>query len=265
MYGYVYLTYLPQTDKFYIGQHKASQFDETYYGSGVSFVKDFKNTPKCDAKRIIIQECMTAEELNKAEEYWIDIYDAVNSSEFYNVSKGSTGLPYNRGLKFMYNQTTDDVIMVPECLISSFEAEGYRRGNRPRNSLQLQHMSDAKKKLTVMTDDNVVIYVKEEDIPVYLEKGYRKGRIATRPNQKEENRRWMHKDDKSVLVAQDNVNTYLEQGFKYGRSKFKQFVRKAPQYNCSKIGVSKDGKLKYINPDELEYYLSQGYVKGKGK
>ena len=166
MYGYVYLTYLPQTDKFYIGQHQASQFDETYYGSGVSFVKDFKNTPKCDAKRIVIQECMTAEELNKAEEYWIDIYDAVNSSEFYNVSKGSTGLPYNRGLKFMYNQTTDDVIMVPECLIPNFEAEGYRRGNRPRNSLQLQHMSDAKKKLTVMTDDNVVIYVKEEDIPV---------------------------------------------------------------------------------------------------
>ena len=43
MFGYVYkITHIP-SGKFYIGQHKATEFDENYWGSG-RIIKDYIKT-----------------------------------------------------------------------------------------------------------------------------------------------------------------------------------------------------------------------------
>lgn len=263
MYGYVYLTYIPTYDKFYIGQHKSPTFDKNYFGSGVQFLEAAKSVDKSEINCILIQECQSKEELNAAEQYWIDIYDAVNSPDFYNVSPGGVNCVYNVGLRFVFNEETQQNLMVPEALVPYFEEKGFRRGCKPRTPQQIQNLSDAKKQLVVMTNDEDVIYCKKDQVANYIDKGYRKGRIPTRPDQKKENRKWMNKDGISVMIPEKDIPEKLQQGYVFGRTKFSHYDRRKPAHNKDKVGISKDGKLCYVDKEEVAEYLAKGYVIGK--
>ena len=73
-----------------------------------------------------------------------------------------------------------------------------------------------------------------------------KGRITTRPNQKEEKRKWMNKDGVSIMVKQDDIQKFIDEGYEFGRVKFSKFQRKAPAHNKGKKQVVIDSHLKYV-------------------
>lgn len=88
MYGYIYLTTNLINDKKYIGQHRSPVFDEKYKGSGKHFCRAIKKYGWDNFVCEIIETCDSIDELNQREEYWIAYYNAVESSEYYNISRG---------------------------------------------------------------------------------------------------------------------------------------------------------------------------------
>ena len=63
--------------------------------------------------------------------------------------------------------------------------------------------------------------------------------------------RWMFKDNVTIPVPEELTQRYLDEGYKFGRA--------INIHNQGKIGVHKDGVNKYIQPNELDYYLDNGW------
>jgi hypothetical protein len=70
--------------KKYIGRH--SKEDANYLGSGRLLKQAIAKYGRENFSKQIIEECQTIEQLRECEYYWIAFHDAVNSSEFYNMS-----------------------------------------------------------------------------------------------------------------------------------------------------------------------------------
>lgn len=60
-------------------------------GSGITLKNAIEKYGKENFKKEIIEECSSKEELDKREIYWINYYNAVQSTQFYNISKGGDG------------------------------------------------------------------------------------------------------------------------------------------------------------------------------
>lgn len=86
---HVYLTTNKVTGKKYIGY--STRNDTSYFGSGALILNAIKKYGKHNFEKIILEECLTIEEVSLAERKWIEYYDAVNSREFYNLSEGGYG------------------------------------------------------------------------------------------------------------------------------------------------------------------------------
>ena len=91
MYGFIYVTENLITGQKYIGQKKYIKGWEHYLGSGVRLKNSISKYGRENFKRTIIEECETKELLDKREKYYIELYNAVNSDEYYNIAKGGDG------------------------------------------------------------------------------------------------------------------------------------------------------------------------------
>ncbi len=90
MYGFIYLTTNKINGKKYIGMCKNTH-REKYIGSGKLLKQAIKKYGKENFDRIILQECGTLAELSECEIYWIKFYNAVEDSNFYNLTSGGFG------------------------------------------------------------------------------------------------------------------------------------------------------------------------------
>ena len=97
MYGYIYETTNLVNGKKYIGQRKYG-LQEPYLGSGKYLKLAFKKYGKENFSKRIICEGDSKKTLNALERLYISTYDAMNSSEYYNIcSGGQGGMPNNKG------------------------------------------------------------------------------------------------------------------------------------------------------------------------
>ena len=86
---YIYLTTNLINGKKYIGQHKGD-IDDSYLGSGTLISKAIKCYGKENFSKAILQLCDTREEADQWERYYIDLFNAVEDSNFYNLQEGGT-------------------------------------------------------------------------------------------------------------------------------------------------------------------------------
>ena len=86
---YIYITTNLINNKKYIGQHKG-QINDSYLGSGTNILKAIKKYGKNNFKKEILKLCSTREEADAWEKYYIELYDAVNNDNFYNLQEGGS-------------------------------------------------------------------------------------------------------------------------------------------------------------------------------
>lgn len=92
MFGYIYQTTNLINGKRYIGKHKSDKFEyNDYLGSGKLLNEAIKKYGKENFNCELIERCNSIEELNQKEQYWINKYNAVESSNFYNLARGGDG------------------------------------------------------------------------------------------------------------------------------------------------------------------------------
>lgn len=90
MYGYVYKGTILTNNKIYIGQHKATEFDDKYYGSGTLWMRAINKYGKENVKIEVLERCNSSEELNLREAYWIKTYNSQDLNIGYNLLGNDT-------------------------------------------------------------------------------------------------------------------------------------------------------------------------------
>lgn len=91
MAGYIYLTTNLINGRKYIGKKHSSVFLKNYKGSGKIIKQALKKYGKENFKVELICFCETIDELNKMERYYIKLYNADISDDFYNIAVGGEG------------------------------------------------------------------------------------------------------------------------------------------------------------------------------
>ena len=89
--GFIYLTTNNINNKKYIGQKHYDKNSDSYLGSGKILKLAIDKYGKNNFSRITLCDCYSDKELNEKEKYYIDLYNACENDEFYNISDGGTG------------------------------------------------------------------------------------------------------------------------------------------------------------------------------
>ena len=90
MYGYVYKGTNLVNNKIYIGQHKATKFDEKYHGSGTLWKRACAKYGLENIKIELLEWCETRQELSNKEAYYIKLFNSQNSLIGYNILGNDT-------------------------------------------------------------------------------------------------------------------------------------------------------------------------------
>lgn len=98
-YGLIYVTTNLINGNKYIGKVTYGKYKNgiikdrrtNYLGSGTILNRAIKKYSVSNFARATLQYCISNEDLNESELYWIDYFGAVNSDIFYNINEGGTG------------------------------------------------------------------------------------------------------------------------------------------------------------------------------
>lgn len=91
MYGFIYITTNNITGKKYIGKRKYTPGWENYLGSGIHLRNSLLKYGRTNFKKEIIDFAENEEELALKEKEWISKFNAIESSNFYNIAEGGIG------------------------------------------------------------------------------------------------------------------------------------------------------------------------------
>lgn len=91
MFGYIYLTTNIINKRMYIGKHKSSKYDKSYYGSGKLILQDIDKYGIENFSNEILFEASSKEELDEKEKYYIAVYREVYGENLYNIALGGDG------------------------------------------------------------------------------------------------------------------------------------------------------------------------------
>ena len=262
MYGYIYLTTNLINNKKYIGQHKSDQFDPTYFGSGKILQQALKLEGIENFKCEILCECNSYEELNEAEAYYIALYDAVHSSDFYNLVPGGFGRSIS-GVIYITNDIQNKKIF-PEDL-ETYLSNGWRIGG-PKPSpetVEKRRLSNIGKKHK--GSENISNSLRgrklSEEHRQHLSEA-KKGKISSTKG-----RISVIKDNDARKILPEELETYLAAGYQRGTKKHLNIDSKSKHSAAMKNRTYINNGIitKHILNTELDQYLEDGWIVGKVK
>lgn len=88
MIGYVYKTTNKINGKVYIGQHKKTEYDPDYYGSGTYLKRALLKYGKESFTNEVIEWCEDRKSICDREKYWIKEYNSTDNELGYNITPG---------------------------------------------------------------------------------------------------------------------------------------------------------------------------------
>lgn len=258
MYGYVYETTCLVNGKKYIGQHKSDHFDTKYYGSGTLFSRALHKYGKNNFTVRVLKECNSADELSIAETKAIQDADAVNSSNYYNITDSACGggrefsPEYHKYLsqKAKERSQSDEFRQRMSELHRGKVLSEEHRATISKMCKERKWSDDIKAK---MSESAKKIWANgREFIPHEMTPELKKyfSDLATK----------VHKGTRVVnngvinrQVKPEIAEQLVADGWKYGMIPDKR------KY----VWVKKDGSCKRIFAEDLDSYLQQGWVRGK--
>ena len=121
MYGYIYKTTNLINGKIYIGQHKHSEFDTNYFGSGTLLFRAIDKYGKDNFKCELIKEAYSQQELNDLEKYYIEVFNSRDIAIGYNLAEGGIGGSHAAWNKGLTKENSESVAKYTETRNKLFE------------------------------------------------------------------------------------------------------------------------------------------------
>lgn len=263
MYGYIYITINLIDGKKYIGRHKSETFDINYYGSGKVILRAIKKLGAENFKCEILCECMSEDELNQKEEYYINLYNAVESREFYNLKPGGIGKS-EKG-KIYINKNNKEMKIYPNEL-EYYLSLGYTKGRLPmsQDTIQLIRLKTTGKKRTAETKEKLRLVHLGKKASEETKEKLRKSHLGKPSNKRGKIAIYNKSLDKQLYIFDDEFYMYENDGWeKRGKPKHKDFSRLVSESKKGTIIINNGQIQKHIKPNEFENYTKIGFVKGK--
>ena len=275
MYGYIYKTTNLVNDKIYIGQKHSSRFlGQSYLGSGKRLKDAIKHYGKENFKVELLEEIESKELMDEREIYWISYYHATNKEIGYNLSEGGN---VNRTLVGENNPFYGKNFSKETLQHLSEVRKGKRY--RPRTLAEREYMSNKMKGRVITQEARDKLRENAKINPNYGMRGKHcsnetkeKLRLA-HLGKSHKSKGYIHitNEIEDKMIPESEFANYENQGWRRGRKKFsketcenisKGHVGKQPS-NTNKICVHKNRTNKFINKDELDTYLEDGWIKGR--
>ena len=141
------------------------------------------------------------------------------------ITSKKRGKSTSRKGKISIINSDNKVLYIEEKDLSKYESLGYRRGFKKHSLQANENLRKGKSNTVCIHKQSCIKYVKLEELNDYLINGWEKGRgKATRPNQKEEHRRWMTDGNIYKMIKERDVQKYLNKGFVFG----KKYTKRKP-------------------------------------
>ena len=223
MYGYIYLTTNILNNKKYIGQHKSSCFKADHYlGSGIYLTRAIKKYGSENFKVQLLKECYSQQDLDASEKYFIELYDAANSSQFYNIANGARGgnihtpemiqklrdarshQPSYTAGKIKINNGTVEKLIMPEDLLT-YQNNGWSVGR----------VGPTTKNRIYVNNGQCVRAIKPQELDSYIKTGWKRGNLG---NSAPTGKITVHKNEITKLIYPTELNSYLADGWSRGRT-----------------------------------------------
>lgn len=232
MYGYVYKTTDLFNNKIYVGQHKATEFDENYYGSGI-IIKELLN--KYGTQRFnceILEWCKSQEELNHKEIFWINKLNCLNESVGYNIATGGAFGDSGYHLGMLGKSQSEK----QKCAARNYQL------NNPKTTQMKEKMHKAMLGNTNAKHGKGMKYihkgydvqrrVREELVPQYISEGWELGKcqrvrdnLSTAYKYKYQNGTYVSKGVIAKFVDNSELQTYLNTGWKLGKKGTSNYIK----------------------------------------
>lgn len=190
MIGYIYLTTNLINNHKYIGKRQKSKFDESYKGSGKRLKAAIEKYGWDNFSCEILKWCETLEELNNSEKEYIELYDAVNNPDFYNLAKGGDGGDTGANYKGMvarkphHSEETKKKMSEQRKghLTSQDTREKLRIANTGKKRTDNQRLANKIRNTGKIwiRKDNTQKTIRPEELEKYLLEGWEKGRLKNK-------------------------------------------------------------------------------------
>lgn len=248
MFGYIYKTTNIINNKIYIGQHRHSEFDTQYYGSGKLLIEAIKKYGIENFKCELLEECESEEELNSKEIYYIDLFKSTTKNNNYNISDGGfvprlTGTANGNFGKHR-----------PRTLEEKYHLSLVTKGHKP--TFTGKHTEETKQKIGLKSHINNL----NRDKSVYM-----------KVSQSALGNKMMHKDNVCIRVHPEKFDYYLNDGWVFGglsrKGKYKNRHQSKPLNFTTKdkVAIHNDLLNKFVPKAQLNIYLEQGWALGLKK
>lgn len=252
MYGYIYKTTNLINGKKYIGQHRTNLdcLDPNYLGSGKLILEAIQKYGKENFLVEIIKWCEDDEDLNSSEIEIISLLDAVNSNDYYSIAHGGLGhscSPWNKGKTGTVSEKSLEAWRKCQHLPASDKQKktlSSIRKNIIVSDETRDKLSKAQKNKICINNGLVNKYIIKENLNDYISMGWVKGKLIT--NRKESY-------DKFISTKYSVENENKLHMWKTNLSK--AFLGRVWVCNC--------GRSKQVKPEEVDYYISNGWHKGR--
>ena len=280
MYGYIYKRVNKFNGKTYVGQHRyiseEVKLDEKYRGSGTYLVRAIDKYGDDAFTYELIDTAENAEELNQKECYWIKKLNTIVPNG-YNVCYGGNQMDMPKELRIEYarkgalargtgwHQSQKQKDAAREYMKNRVITQSFR--DKCSNAAKGNTRGSANKGKVWITDgvDNFVI---SPDEP-YDTTIYRRGKTIsaeTKSKYKDaySKKVYVTKDGKDKCINIDELPLFINDGYVVGRAP-EQYVGRGNTISAAKKGciriVNNAGQIKYIRPEKLSEFESQGYRK----
>lgn len=234
MYGYIYKRVNLLNGKVYVGQHKYVkeniELDINYRGSGKIFKQALAKYGEDAFTYELIDYAETPEELNEKEKYWIKQLDCLNPKG-YNICEGGA-------------------ILLPEELRHEIAV----KANKSRGQGWHQPTSQKQK----MSE-----FMKNKEITPEFRESCRKAKLGNSYGKANRDTFWITDGVHNYRLHKGE--SYDETVYRKGRT-YSQETKKAFKDNYSnKLCIHKGNEIRYIEKEDLETYLNQGFELGTSK
>lgn len=236
MYGYIYLTTNLINGKKYIGQKKSDKFLGTkYLGSGSILIKAINKYGHSNFKVDLLCECISKEDLDNKEIYYIAKYNAQKDDNFYNICKG--GESGQGGPLFKGHHHTKQTKQLLSSLNKGSKNHFYGCKHSKETRLYMKEKAKFRKPVSQETRAKLSkvhkgkTFTEEHKNKIRLaqlgEKGNNYGKKLSEATKQKivntmHNKIWITNDIINKRINSEDLNEYINKGFKKGRLSFKK-------------------------------------------
>lgn len=263
---YIYKTTCLVTNRYYIGMHSTSNLKDGYMGSGKRLRYSIRKYGVENHKKEILEFFETRELLIKRE---IEIVNTllINDKLCMNLREGGTG-----GFSIEQQKLNNKKSLEKQKFLMENDEEWKNKKIENLKQSMLKQYSEGKRIKIYFYDRNNVQHNDETKNKISLSK---KGKTIGEENS-QFNTCWITKNNINKKIKKEELSNYKLDGWKLGRivdEKTKEKISKSTKGKFtgklnSQYGtcwINKDGKFMKIKKEELEHYLSLGWLKGMGK